>query len=252
MTAWRRFRSWHIGWQIASWVGVAFAALTLIGLIGNLAECGGASCGDNDAPAAAPDSTETVAPATPEPATPSATVAEPTSTPEPTLAPEPTATATPVPVEQQFAKSYRDNRDFMVRASAENLAIAWDAGLGILTIRVKPSSVLSNGDFLTIAGHSAIVAGRAIWTTYPAVQILQLSVLADFISATGQTTEEIAAFISVDRSTAATFDYDGLKIRELNDNKAFFCVATIYRIHLSIYSKLGDPGCLALWGAVKF
>jgi len=188
-------------------------------------------------------------------ASPKTTAAPATGTEAPTTttgpSPEPTA-APPVPLEQRVERSYQDNLDFMLWAADDDLKVEWLPELtGLVKISVHPELVLSEGDFLTIAGSSAIVASRAIWTTYPEVHQIEVTVLGDFTDQFGNTATELAAQTTVLRATGEQFNYEGLRDRHYGDNKLFFCVADHYEIHLAIYTKLWDKGCLAQWGFKK-
>ena len=178
-----------------------------------------------------------------------------TAIPTPTLAmptpPPPTLPPAPAPMADQVAKSYRDNLNFLGSATAEGLDIVWAEADGLLTINVTPRALFSEGTALTVAGASAIVASRAVWTTYPSVSEISLLLWTDFTDQNGNTKKEIAALLSVTRPTAEKFDYDGLKGRALSDNKLFFCTVDRYRLHPAVYNALGNKGCLAQWGASK-
>lgn len=167
----------------------------------------------------------------------------------PAPSPSPTPTAESLTTSQQIANSYRANLDFMARASADNLRVQTLAGL--VEIDVHPQTVLTEGDALTIAAESALVASRAIWTTYPDVQQIELKMLGDFTDQFGASTTDVAASITVLRATAERFQYDGLRDLVYGDNKHLFCVADHYQIHLAIYQALGDTGCLSTWGFEK-
>ena len=163
----------------------------------------------------------------------------------------PTAVPPEPPFEERAAKSYRDNRGFMLRASADGLKVTWTAQGGILIIDLTPKAILSEGDSLTIAGASAIVASRAVWTTYPEVQEITVSIWTSFTDQVGASSQEIAAGTTVRRPTGDRFQYDGLRDRALGDNKLFFCAADRYQIHPAVYRELKDKGCLAQWGSRK-
>lgn len=231
--AWTSF--WSKSWKIKAPVLVvaAFVVLSIIG-----AASGG---GDEEPKAASADETVEA----------TATKAEKaTNTPKPTETPKPTAT--PLTFEEKLLKSYRDNKGFMVRATDDGIALKWDEATGEVNIDLYPKTFLSDGDVLTIAGHSAIVANRAIWSTYPEVKRLKVNVWSEFTLPTGQKQNLVAGGITVVRSTASLYAYDGLKDRELLDNKSFFCVADGYVIHPSVYTALGDKGCLVAAGAIKY
>ena len=147
-------------------------------------------------------------------------------------------------------KSYRDNRGFMSRATNDQLAVNWQPQGGIATFTVHGAEA-AGGGFLTVASHSALVANRAVWTTYPEVEEIRLVVMSDFVDQFGAKKADIAAMITTLRPTGIQFQYDGLKDRVILDNKSLFCVADNYRIHGAIYREINDKGCLARWGALK-
>jgi hypothetical protein len=224
------------------------------------------------AAAAQPSSgTPTSAPATNTP--PSTNTAGPTNTPTPTDTPGPTntpipatdtpaptntvaPTATPVPltVEQLVAKSYRDNLGFISSASDRGLTVAWNPSNGTLRIDVLQQSVFggsAEGNAIEQASASGIVASKAIWTTYPAVETLIVALNAEFTDSTGNSGVLTAAATTVLRSTGLKFNYDGLRQRHLSDNKLFLCGADHYQILPTVYAALGARGCLLNWGTVK-
>lgn len=152
---------------------------------------------------------------------------------------------------QRYMNTYLDNKGFVSRATADELEGGFDTDTGSLTLRVKPESVFSEGDSLTIAGASAISAARAIFSEHPEVQVLDFIMLGSFTAPTGQSSEERAVAVQIGRTTAGTFDFDGLKNLASLDNKNIFCVSDHYEIHAAIYLALKDPGCLAQWGPHK-
>jgi hypothetical protein len=228
----RRF--WHTRWFI-KWPIIVLAGLVLLAIAvpGSGDENGG------DQAAASAGSTGEATPAT---------ASVPANTPKPTNTPKPAATPTPeLTLEQKFARSYKDNKGFMVRAVGDP-EVRWQPESGTLEFR-KKAEALSEGDTLTITAHSALVANKAIWTTYPEVKLLQFTLVGEFSNqATGASSSQVAAAIMVDRATAEKWDYDGLKGVVLADNKRLFCNAPHYFIHLAIYRALKDPGCLGLPG----
>ncbi|MDO8617155.1 MAG: hypothetical protein Q7T33_15705 [Dehalococcoidia bacterium] len=250
---WQRF--WRLSWW---WKGpiIAFVALVLIGVVASIA--GGGS--DDKKPDSQARATTTVSATAP--ATATKETASPTKTPAPTATPEDTTEPTPAPTSEptetpldmvgQVTKSYKDNQGFMPRASADDLNVQWLPELGgLVKIEMNPETVLTEGDSLTITAHSALVASKAIWTTYPEVQQIEVTMLGDFIDQFGVSSTKVAASITVLRPTGEKFQYDGLKDLVYLDNKHLFCVADHYQIHLAIYQALGDKGCLAEWGFGK-
>jgi hypothetical protein len=231
---WQRF--WGLNWKIKSGLAVVLVIILLA------IPWGGS--GDDKTPAKADVAAVVTATAnptdTPKPTdAPNPTEApRPTDTPNPTNTPAPTATPVPLTFEQQAGKSYKDNRDFMTRAVGDPIKVTWAADTGELTIDVFPKTLASEGDALTVAGASAIVASKAIWTTYPQVQVLTVSAWTDFTDASGAKTNEPAATTSIHRATGAAFVYDGLKSRALSDNKLFFCGADEYEINIAIWKGI--------------
>lgn len=236
---WQRF--WGLSWW---WKGpiigfVAFLLLTPIAAI-----FGG---GNEDESASLVDATMTASP------TETSVTDEAPETRAPTLTPEATAERTAVPLNmvQQLTKSYEDEQNFMIRASDDELNVQWLPELGgLVKIEIK-TLPFSNGDFLTITAHSALVASRAIWSTYPDVEQIEMTLLGDFTDQFGASTTGPAASMTVFRATGEQIDYDGMEDLVLLDNKHLFCVADHYQIAPSIYQKLGDKGCLAVWGFAK-
>lgn len=173
-----------------------------------------------------------------------------TATPKRTAA-LPTATPTPLSIEAQLKKSYEDNRGFMIRAVGDPVKVSFDPAAGTAEFDVYPKAIASEGDVLTIESASAIVASKAVWSSYPQVKEIIVATYLDFTNASGASRSEVAASTSILRATGNTFVYDGLKSRALSDNKLWFCGADAYNIHPAIYTKLGNPGCLAQWGMNK-
>jgi hypothetical protein len=138
----------------------------------------------------------------------------------------------------------------MARTTTDGLSVAWDGG-GLVILELYPKTVLSDGDILTIASASAVVASKAIWTTYLQVDLMQVDVRVEFTDQFGKKSVESAALLTITRSTGEKFVYDGLRDRVISDNKILFCAVDHYRIHPSVYAKLGNKGCLADWGFSK-
>lgn len=229
---------WFIKWPI-----IVFAGLVLLAIV--VPSSDDDENAEGDQVAAAADKTAEPTPADESEAT---KTPKPTNTAKPTNTPKPAATPTPeLTVEQKFAKSYKDNKGFMVRAVGDP-DVRWLPESGTLEFR-KKADALSEGDALTITAHSALVANRAIWSTYPEVKLVQFTLIGEFINqTTGASTDEVSAAIMVDRETASKWDYDGLKSLVLNDNKRLFCNAPHHFIHIAIYRALKDTGCLGLPG----
>lgn len=231
-------RAWHRFWGL-SWKWKA-PILVVLGIV-VLSVIGAAAGGGDD------DKTVTASDDSPK----ATNTTKPADTPKPAETPKPDSTATPVlSLEQQIEKSYRDNRGFMTRASAEGLKVRQVAD-GVIVIELSPSAIASEGDTLTIAGQSAIVASRAVWGTYPSVQQLQVTVWIGITDQFGAKSNAIGAAIMVDRPTGEKLQYDGLKDRQIVDNKSFFCTADHYFVNIIVFREIVDKGCMAAFGAGK-
>ena len=240
---WQRF--WGLSWW---WKGpiIGFVAFFLLGAVVSI--FGG---GDEDESASSVESTSSpTITASPQETVVTAAASETTPpTPTPELTAEPTAV--PLNMVQQLTKSYEDEQNFMIRASDDELNVQWLPELGgLVKIEIK-TLPFSNGDFLTITAHSALVASKAIWSAYPDVEQIELTLLGDFTDQFGASTTGPAAAMTVFRATGEQIDYDGMEGLVYGDNKHLFCVADHYQIAPSIYQKLGDKGCLAAWGFAK-
>jgi len=65
-----------------------------------------------------------------------------------------------------------------------------------LEFDILPTDVLTNGDFLTLTAHSALVASKAVWTTYAEVQEIKFSTYTEFTDQYGATSKDVAASIN--------------------------------------------------------
>lgn len=177
----------------------------------------------------------------------------PTQAATATVPPEPTATTVPLTTEEQFAKSFRDNKGFMPLAADDDLKVTWEPIAGLLTFEIyRGDKNTSTGATLHTGGSTALIANRAIWTTYPAVNEITVQMWEKAINtSTGQQLDLVATRITTTRETASRFDYDGLKSLQISDNKRFFCSADSYQFAPHIYADIGDKGCLATWGIRK-
>lgn len=130
---------------------------------------------------------------------------------------------------------------FMAASSFHNLNV--DIAITIVTITVQPN-LNNDTDALTIASADALDAAHGIFSQYPSVTEITTSILADVTDATGHTTTKPVAQMTISSTTAAGFDYQGLRDRVTSDNKILFCDADHYAIALFVYAKLKDRGCL--------
>jgi hypothetical protein len=120
------------------------------------------------------------APSTVIPATPTNTAA---ATPANTAAATPTdgatAAASPTPpaqpLEARAEQSTRDNKNAVsAGANLDGLQVSYDSGL--LTVSIHPNNPKKDTELLTNGSALVIIAGKAIWTTYPEVQRISVQV----------------------------------------------------------------------------
>lgn len=90
LNLWQQFRALHTGIQVAIWIGAGIAVLVVIGLIGNLGQCGSVSCEDEVAASDATEAPKDTATPKPEKAT---NTPKPVDTPKPTNTTEATKAA---------------------------------------------------------------------------------------------------------------------------------------------------------------
>lgn len=154
-----------------------------------------------------------------------------------------TQTATPVAaLTLRAEKSIRDNRD----ASADNvnldvLSVQFEQDNGHLRVSVRPKSPKKNTDLLSNGSALAIITGKAIWTTYPEVAFVTVSVIRE---ASGSTGERVMVSGLFSRETAGMRDYDSLRKLTGKDNKVIFCDADFYSLDRGLWRSLIDKGCM--------
>jgi len=118
-----------------------------------------------------------------------------------------------------------------------------DAESPRVVVGFKPGTVLSETDFLTVAGASSVDAAALLFEN-PAVGSVLIEALADMTDAYGNKSEDILTRVWLSRATAEKISWDGLRDLQLLDNKHIFCIADDHFIHPTIYQKLKDKGCL--------
>ena len=118
-----------------------------------------------------------------------------------------------------------------------------------MTVTYKAESALKETDLLTIGAQTAFSAHRALFAN-PNVGSVTVTMTADWTDQFGASSADVTTVSTLDRATVQRIDWGGLEDRVLLDNKHMFCISDAYRIHLGIYSRLGDTGCLA--GATRF
>lgn len=217
------------------WTAV-FGVVVLLIIIGSATGGGGDK---NKEVSASPEPTAEAAP----------TKTIPTETPEqpPTVAP--TETSAPswssgAPLSEASVRGALDKADQMGESLdlAKPVAVLVDGGT--VAVTYKAETALSETNLLTIGAHTSFSADRALFAN-PLVQTVTVTMLADWTDQFGKTAEEVTTVSTLSRATVSSrIDWDGLEDRVISDNKNFFCISDNYRIHLAIYSRLGDKGCL--------
>lgn len=225
-------------WDRLGWTGrrrtiaaTATGAVWVIIIAAAAASGGGSSSSQPETAAALPTPTPTAAAESP---TPTATIA-------------PTATPTPPPsITDAAARAYDAHDSFMARAaSPKSIEVRWHEDRGLIEYRWRDTP-LNEGDAITIAGHTLLVAAAAL-ADLPtdAVQAVQVTLVTEFINQqTGQKSYEPAVRAVVTRETLAKWDLKGQRELAYGDNKRPLCNATSYAVHPAIWRALKDPGCL--------
>jgi len=166
----------------------------------------------------------------------------PTAAAQPTTAPPSWSEGAPI-TDDSSAKALADSKE-MTRSLnlGETESIQIDGS--IVTVTYKTKDALSETDLLTIGAQTSFSAHRVLFTN-PQVTSVTVIMLADWADQLGNTASEVTTVSTLDRATADQIDWDGLENRVLLDNKDMFCISDAYRIHIAIYSRLKDTGCLA-------
>ena len=113
----------------------------------------------------------------------------------------------------------------------------------IVAIDFKPGTVLSETDFLTVAGESTLIAMAKLFAN-PDVDRVKMSAMADLIDALGNESTDFLTTATINRATADQINWQGFADRQLLDNKHIFCFADAFIIRPLIYNELRDTGCL--------
>lgn len=234
MQTWRNLKTWQ------KWVAGIVAAFVVLAIIGALIPDEDEDKKSADANAdVTREATTTDGNATAEP--------EDTEEPEPTEKPEDTAEpawSSGVPLTDASIRGALSDGDEMTRSVniGDPRSIEIDGGWIIVTYKIEDA--LKETDMLSIGGQTAFSAHKALFEN-PLVQTVTVTALADWTDQFGATTEDVTTVSTLERATVdARIQWDGLEDRVIIDNKNMFCVSDAYRIHLGIYSRLDDTGCL--------
>lgn len=167
-----------------------------------------------------------------------------TSTAVPTA---PAPTATPVlTLVQQVEKSIIDNQNW-VKSGADltGLVVNYKENEGKVVLSITPKKPRTLPGYLTAGTALAVISGKAIWSTYPDVQAIEIFVLKDAKDTTGMSGQRFASYALFSREQSAKFDWDKLKTQPSDDNKRMYCDADFYDVDFDIWSDLGDKGCMS-------
>lgn len=172
-------------------------------------------------------------------------------TPEPTDTPEPSWETGPVT--EETVREALDDLDnlgllFMPDIDEDNITFLsviphWETGGYIVAIEFEPGAVWSEGDMLTVAGASTLVAMAKLFANAE-IDRVGISAMAELTDALGNTSTERVTTITINRATADQINWRGFAERQLLDNKHIFCFADAFIIRPVIYNELGDTGCL--------
>jgi len=240
---------WGLRWLIKGPI-LAVLALFLVAIVAGVAG-GGEKKEEKEAGAVVGNTTPVDRTTALVPATEALPTPEETAIPAPSATPEPMWATGPVN-EQTVSAALNDIEEKMIRSDIKgnvkyvrimDITGLNDAESPRLVIGFKPGTVLSETDFLTVAGASSVDAAALLFEN-PGVGSVLIEGLADMTDAYGNTTEEIVTRVWLSRATAQKINWDGLRDLQLQDNKHVFCIADDRFIDPTIYAKLKDKGCL--------
>lgn len=176
-------------------------------------------------------------------AAPAGTALPPSAASATATQPQPTAAAPPL--EQRIEKSIRDNKNAVKSgANLDGLAIQFDPSTGWLVVSVKPNNPDKVTQFLTNVSALAVITGKAVWTTYPEVNIISVSGVRDVKDSYGNNHTEGVVFAEYTRETGEKYTFANLKDQPSADNKTMFCTASFYQVSVELWQGLGNKGCM--------
>ncbi len=156
--------------------------------------------------------------------------------------PAATPTVAPPPIEARVTRSIQDNRNAVSNGgNLDGLLVSYESGL--LTVRIQPSSPKRDTELLTSGSAMVIIAGKAVWTTYPDVQRISVQVF----KGSKEGVAEQYAVADYSRENAQHYDWSGLKNQPSDDNKKMFCNADFFAVNQGLWGTLDDKGCMRTW-----
>ncbi len=151
-----------------------------------------------------------------------------------------------VPMERQIEKSIRDNKNAVYPGSYsfDNLSVRFDPAGGLATVSINPDGVNNDTELLTNASAMVVIAGKAVWSSYPQVATITVTVAQPRKDAAGKTSNVDVIVATYGRAKGAALPYLHLTDQPHDDNKQMICKADSYSVATYIWGQLKDKGCL--------
>jgi hypothetical protein len=151
-------------------------------------------------------------------------------------------------VDQQIEKSIRDNKDAVYTGtySFDHLAVHFDPTAATLTASINPDNIATDTELLTNASALVIIAGKAVWSTYPQVSTITIKVAQPRKDASGRVSDVDVIVATYGRAKGAVLPFLRLVNQPHDDNKVMLCNADAYSVATYIWGQLGYKGCMAL------
>lgn len=157
--------------------------------------------------------------------------------------------AVPAPVgsvEQQIQKSIRDNKDAVYPGTYnfEHFAVGFDPATATLTVSINPNDIYTDTELLTNASALVIIAGKAVWSTYPQVSTITVNVAQPRKDTVGRLSDTNVIVVTYGRGKGAPLPFLHLVNQPHDDNKVMLCKADAYSVATYIWGQLKDKGCM--------
>jgi hypothetical protein len=235
--------NWRMRWKLI-WSSV-FGLLVLLIIIGSIT--GDSNKDENPKVEAPPTAKATlVSPSSVAPSPPPDAEASPTVLAAPTAPPTPDWSHGGQITQESALKALKDGKELI-----RSVDIGKPTGLSVdgakVTVQYKVEDALGETDLLTVAAETSFSAHRALWAN-PQVETVTVLIFADWTDQLGNTETEQTTESTLQRATVNQINWGGLEDRVYADNKHMFCVSDAYLVHLGIYTRLKDVGCLITAG----